>query len=172
MSILSLKCVLNQRLFYQNNTGIYNFCIFFHTQTVEITLFGVDIYSSFQFITAQCSMLLVKCSRTLFSEKILRINEYETHRMRLPHNQFNIKRLEFSLNTNNLDTLIRDTKQWIHAMDKIHCQMAFPLLQRCLRHIHRNDQKQQAEIFGPLVMRMMHFFNIPENALQVNLLEY
>lgn len=114
---------------------------------------------------------MIQCSRTLYSEKILRINDYETQRMRVPHNQFNTKRMEFALSTNNTDTIIQGTKIWIHAMSKMHCQMAFPLLQRCLRHIykHQNDETTKDKFnFGPPVMRMMHFFNTPENALQVN----
>lgn len=93
--------------------------------------------------------------------------------MRVPSNQFNLKRLEFALNTNNIDAVVHDTKQWIHTIDKLHCQMAFPLLQRCLRYIYSNcneETMKQPYSFGPPVMRMMHFLNIPENALQVNLI--
>lgn len=77
------------------------------------------------------------------------------------------------MNTNDTDTLIRSTKQWIHSMDKIHCQMAFSLLQRCLRHIHSYQTDEikpkfdEAYSFGPLVMRMMYHFNTPQHALQV-----
>lgn len=112
----------------------------------------------------------MQCTRTLYSEKILRINDYETQRMRVPHNQFNTKRMEFALSTNNTDAIMQGTKIWIHAMNKIHCQMAFPLLQRCLRYIykHQMDESKDKFNFGPPVMRMMHFFNTPENALQVN----
>lgn len=106
----------------------------------------------------------------LFSEKILRIDQYETQRMRVPHNKFNIKRLEFSLNTKNMESIVQETKQWIHTMDKLQVQVAFPLLQRCLRFIYNNcnEQMKDTYTFGPTVMRMMHFYNLPEKALQVN----
>lgn len=65
----------------------------------------------------------MRCSRTFFSEKILRIDKYETQRMRLPHHQFNIKQLEFFLHTNNMYETVDGTKQWIHAMDKLQAQV-------------------------------------------------
>lgn len=101
---------------------------------------------------------------------MLRINDYETQRMRVPHDEFNIERLEFALRTNNTNAIVQKTKVWIHVMNKVHCQMAFPLLQQCLRHIYeKSDEFAEDKFnFGPPVMRMMHFLNTPENALQVN----
>lgn len=96
----------------------------------------------------------------------------------MPDRDFNSKRLEYALDTNNTVALIDDLKKWIHIADKVQCQVALPLFQRCLRHIHNhmNDQMKREHgrdrvfSFGPLVMRMMHFFNTPEQALQVRIL--
>lgn len=106
--------------------------------------------------------------RTLFSEKILRISEYESHRMRLLNYQFDPKKLMFELRSNNLDGVIRCTKQWIHKMDRHQCETEFLLLQSSLRHIYKNADNKTMYNFGPTVMRMLHFFNLPEKALQVN----
>lgn len=128
------------------------------------------LYICFSFIAS-----VIRCKRTLFSEKILRIDEYVTQRSRVPYKHFNIKRVEFALNTNDMDGLIDATKQWVHAMDKTHSQMAFPLLQRCLRQIYnyqtdetKPKQDNQTYNFGPLIMRMMYYFNTPQQALQVS----
>lgn len=165
MAFLGLNFVLGQRLFFQKCAGTVDSFVL-SKWYIEMTLFVFLLFPK------AAKSVLTQCSRTLYSEKLLRITDYETQRMRVPSDQFNIKRLEFALNTNNTDAVIQNTKVWIHVMNKIHCQMALPLLQRCLRYIykHQRDSDEAKDIFnfGPPVMRMMHFLNTPENALQVN----
>lgn len=105
--------------------------------------------------------------RSLFSEKTLRISDYETHRMRSENFKINHKRLVFEMRSNNIDAIIRTTKQWIHVMDKRECETDFVLLQQCLRQIYKNSDSTSTFNFGPLIMRMLHFFNLPDQALRV-----
>lgn len=96
----------------------------------------------------------------------MRICDYETQRMRMPPFKFDEKKLVFEMRTNNIEALINTTKQWIHVMDKRQCENNFFLLQHTLRAIHKNADKNTYQ-FGPLVMRMLHFLNLPNKALEV-----
>lgn len=87
--------------------------------------------------------------------------------MRLTNFNVDPKKLIFELRSNNLDGIIRTTKQWIHKMDRRQCESEFILLQNSLRHIHKNADRSKDFHFGPTVMRMLHFLNLPERALQV-----
>lgn len=149
-------------------TKPYWYSTFFKTYVLILLIF---IYFCFK-----THLALIQCSRMLFSEKLLRITDYETRRMRMSHHKLNINRLERSLNTNNTDALMEDIKKWIHIADRVQFQTVFPVFQRCLRHIHDHltdqtkNEDDQTFNFGPLVMRMMHFFNVPDQALQVIIL--
>lgn len=105
--------------------------------------------------------------RTLFSEKTLKITEYEVHRLRAANFKLNQKKLLFEMRSNNIDAIVRTTKQWIHVMDKRECETEFLLLQKCLRQIQSQADQLTRFQFGPTVMRMLHFFNLPNQALRV-----
>lgn len=104
----------------------------------------------------------------LFSEKTLGVTDYETRRLRVPNIKFDQKKLVFEMKTNNTEALVRTTKQWIHIMNKQQCETDFMLLLQCLRHIHKNSDASITFNFGPIVMRMLHYLNLPDQALRVN----
>lgn len=105
-------------------------------------------------------------TRTLFSEKTLRISDYELHRLRVEKYKLNHKKLLFEMRSNNSEAIVKTAKLWIHVMDKRECENDFILLQQCLRQIHASAD-QTTFNFGPTVMRMLHFFNLPDQALRV-----
>lgn len=87
--------------------------------------------------------------------------------MRVENFTIDTKKLTFEMRNNNVENVIQCTKQWIHKMDRRQCEMEFKLLQNCLRYIHKNSNNQMAYNFAPTVMRMLHYLNLPEQALQV-----
>lgn len=105
-------------------------------------------------------------ARELFSEKTLRISEYESQRLKIKDFKFSQKRLLFELKSNNIPKLIDSTKQWIHMMDKRDCETDFLLLQQCLRQIRKSDPSSTFN-FGPTTMRMLHYLNLPDQAIRV-----
>lgn len=111
---------------------------------------------------------MIYSKRMLFSEKTLGITDYETQRLRIPNIKFDQKKLVFQMKTNNTEALIRSTKQWIHIMNKQQCEANFLLLLQCLRQIHTNSHTPKTFNFGPIVMRMLHYLNLPDQALRVN----
>lgn len=66
---------------------------------------------------------------------------------------------------NNPEQLIGATKQMIHLMDKSNESMV--LLQQSLRTINKLSDEKRTYLFGPLVMRMFHYLNLPDEANQV-----
>lgn len=88
-------------------------------------------------------------------------------RLKMPNITFDQKKLVFEMKTNNVEELVRTTKQWIHYMNKRHCESDFMLLQQSLRHIHNNPDASKMYNFGPTVMRMLHYLNLPDQALKV-----
>lgn len=108
---------------------------------------------------------IVLSTRTLFSEKILGISAYETQRMRINGYQMNKKKLKFEMRMNNPEQLIATTKQMIHLMDKSNESKV--LLQQSLRTINKLPDEKRTYLFGPLVMRMFHYLNLPDEANQV-----
>lgn len=110
--------------------------------------------------------------RTLLSAKTLGISEYETHRQRIRNFKVNKLKLKFEMERNNTDAVTQTIKQWIHVMAKDECVTDLELLQICLRHIYQNTESSTVYDFGPTVMRMLHFLNLPNQALQVIQIEY
>lgn len=106
-------------------------------------------------------------ARELFSEKTLRITDYESQRLKIKNFKFSQRRLLFELQSNNTPKLIDSTKQWIHMMDKRDCETDFLLLQQCLRQIRESADPSSTFNFGPTTMRMMHYFNLPDQAIRV-----
>lgn len=78
------------------------------------------------------------------------------------------KRIMFEMRTNDIKSLVDTTKQWIHVMDKREFETHFLLFQQCLRTIHKSENST-LYTFGPTVMRMLHFLNLPEKAIEVNM---
>lgn len=87
----------------------------------------------------------------------------------MPTFKFDTKKIVFEMKTKNTDSLVKSTKQWIHCMDKRQCETHFLLLQQALRHIHEHSDPSKTYNFGPTVMRMFHYHNLPDQALKVNL---
>lgn len=110
--------------------------------------------------------------RMLFSEKFLGITNYEIQRLKMPNIVVDQKKLVFEMKTNNVEELVRTTKQWIHHMNKRNCETDFMLLQQSLRHIHNNPSASKMYNFGPTVMRMLHYLNMPGHALKVGFLYF
>lgn len=84
----------------------------------------------------------------------------------MPPIKIDEKKIVFEMRTNNTEALVNSIKQWIHVLDKRQCENNFLLLQHSLRAIHKCDETK-TYIFGPAVMRMLHFLNLPEKALEV-----
>lgn len=84
----------------------------------------------------------------------------------MPPFKFDERKIVFEMRTNNIEALINTIKQWIHVMDKRQCENNFLLLQHSLRAIHKRADPNTYH-FGPTVMRMLHFLNLPEKALEV-----
>lgn len=74
----------------------------------------------------------------------------------------------FEMKTNNIEALVKTTKQWIHCMNKQQCEADIMLLQQSLRQIHKKGDSSTSYNFGPTLMRMFHYFNLPNEALKVN----
>lgn len=89
--------------------------------------------------------------------------------MKMPPFKFDERKVVFEIRTSNIEALINTTKQWIHVMDKRQCENNFLLLQHSLRAIHKSADSIDSKTyqFGPTVMRMLHFLNLPERALEV-----
>lgn len=96
------------------------------------------------------------------------ISEYESKRLTNPRFQMDVRKLEFQMRSNDIEALVKSIKQWLHQIDKRECESEFLLLQQCLRCIVKNADPSTTYNFGPTVMRMLHYFNLPEKALQVN----
>lgn len=110
--------------------------------------------------------------RTLFSEKSIGISEYEIRRRKMRDFKFDQRNLTFEMECNNIEAVILTVKQWIHVMDKRECETEIALLQKCLRQIYQNTDPSTGFSLGPPVMRMLHFLNLPDQALQVISIQY
>ncbi|XP_055310687.1 uncharacterized protein LOC129573760 [Sitodiplosis mosellana] len=86
----------------------------------------------------------------------------------MPNFKIDQKKLVFEIKTNNTQELVRTTKQWIHLMNKRQCETDFMLLQQSLRQIHKDANASAMYNFGPTVMRMLHYLNLPDHALKLN----
>lgn len=106
--------------------------------------------------------------RTLFAEKSLGITDYEDRRLRLQDYAIRKKKLVYEMKSLDINSLVRTTKQFVH------CTKGSPeeiiMLKQSLRLIHENTEGKSAYNFGPIVMRMFHYFNLPNEALEVRLL--
>lgn len=96
------------------------------------------------------------------------ISEYESNRLINTRSQMDVRKLDYQMRNNDIVALDNSIKQWLHQLDKRECESEFLLLQQCLRCITKNADSSSTYIFGPIVMRMLHYFNLPEKALQVN----
>lgn len=115
--------------------------------------------------------MIVNTARTLISKEKLGINNYKENRERtkLRTRDFDRKNIEMALRVSDVSALIGLTKRWLHLMDRDECEANFELLRDSLSHIYANSAKSNASFdFGPLVMRTLHYFDMPEKALQVN----
>lgn len=109
--------------------------------------------------------------RTLFSEKLLRISDYERQRMAAPHFRLEKKQLLYELRSNDVRALTKTMNKWFLLMGKQECEANFPLIRQCLCCIFDEKVRSPESVtrdFSAHVMRMLHFLNLPHRALEVN----
>ncbi|XP_031630363.1 pentatricopeptide repeat-containing protein 2, mitochondrial-like [Contarinia nasturtii] len=105
---------------------------------------------------------MVASTRTLFSKSYLGIKDYEIQRsIQLPFDSTNV-----AFET-EAAKLVRFMKYWMHVLKKDECVEKFSEIQTNLQLIHNNPAQMKAFNFGPLVMRMCHYLNLPDQALQI-----
>lgn len=103
--------------------------------------------------------------RTLYSENFLGISDYERNRLSQAVRCIDRAKLQYEMSMGDTETLMRSTIQSIYAADKSTENLM--LIRQCLLRIHKNPRLAKSFVFGPLVMRMLHFLNKPDIALQV-----
>lgn len=104
--------------------------------------------------------------RPFYSEKFLGISDYEEQRMKKSTSRFDKTKLEHEMYIGDTGKLLHSTVETIYMVDKSLDNVL--LIRKSLQRILRNPDLAQNFAFGPLVMRMLHYFNMPEIALQVH----
>ncbi|XP_031639681.1 pentatricopeptide repeat-containing protein 2, mitochondrial-like [Contarinia nasturtii] len=108
------------------------------------------------------NLWMIGCTRTLFSKHFLGIKDYEMRRsVQLP---FDPKKVELKSETGKLAAFI---KYWFHVLNKEECVEKFSKVQTSLRLIYDDPAERKAFKYGTLVMRMLHYLDLPDQALKI-----
>lgn len=100
--------------------------------------------------------------RTLFTESFLGIAEYEEKRLSQTQRKIDLK---YEMQMGDTESLVHSTIQSIYLTNKSTTNLM--LIRECLLRIHGNPRLADKFVFGPLVMRMFHYLNMPDLAVQV-----
>lgn len=100
--------------------------------------------------------------RTLYSEKTLGLTAYEARRIKLGEINMNVKALVYHMKAEDVDSLIETTKKFLHCAPCTRDNL--DLLKKSLRMLSEANATYD---FAPIVMRMFHYFNLPNEALEV-----
>lgn len=104
--------------------------------------------------------------RTLYSENFLGISKYEQQRQMQSDLRFDKNKLKYEIEMGDTESLLLSIKRAIYVVDKTVDHIL--LIKEGLQRIQRNPDLANRFQFGPVVMRMLHYFNMPDMALQVD----
>lgn len=105
--------------------------------------------------------------RTLFSESVLGLPSYEETRLKIYNDRPKLSEFRFiyEIRKSPVDSLIRATSRYIHIITNKPGEL--DLLKHSLQRILDEDNSSEPYRFGPLIMRMFHFLNLPMEAIEV-----
>lgn len=109
-------------------------------------------------------------ARSLYSERFLGISNYEKQRLSLSDHQFDSQRLKYDIEMGDTDSLLLSTKRAMFVVDKSMDHLM--LIRDSLSRIQRNPNVANRFVLGPVAMRMFHYLNMPDMALQVGSCTY
>lgn len=93
------------------------------------------------------------------------ISNYEQQRQKQSELQFDAHKLKYEIEMGDTESLLLSTKRAIYVVDKTIDHIL--LIKEGLQRIQKNPDIAGRFQFGPITMRMLHYLNMPDMAMQV-----